>query len=319
MEKIKVGIIGAGNRANFQTKSIIDSGIGEVIVVYSPFKEEVKIFSEKYGIKYTTFLEEILENPQISTVTISTPNATHYEISKRALLNNKNVLVEYPPTLKIEEMDELINIAREKNLVYWVSLTQLLENPFYTIKKNIEKIGRPLFAFYSYISPFLSGWYSDSKLCGPLYIWQHYHFVTQLLDIFNDIEEVCAFENIEYDNEGKMRLTSSIMNLKFSSGFISTIEFAMGIRNLRDFRVKFVGEEGIFYFEKGELYFEKKDKGKKRVEMEEKARSIDTFNFLEKIKEGESDISTAIKAKRILKICLMAEISAKEKKVVKIE
>lgn len=140
-----------------------------------------------------------------------------------------------------------------------------------------------------------------------------------MLDIFNDIEEVCAFENIEYDNEGKMRLTSSIMNLKFSSGFISTIEFAMGIRNLRDFRVKFVGEEGIFYFEKGELYFEKKDKEKKRVEMEEKTRSIDTFNFLEKIKEGESDISTAIKAKRILKICLMAEISAKEKKVVKIE
>lgn len=140
MEKIKVGIIGAGNRANFQTKSIIDSGIGEVIIVYSPFKEEVKIFSEKYGIKYTTFLEEILENPQISTVTISTPNATHYEISKRALLNNKNVLVEYPPTLKIEEMDELINIAREKNLVYWVSLTQLLENPFYTIKKILKRL-----------------------------------------------------------------------------------------------------------------------------------------------------------------------------------
>ncbi|MCM8802909.1 MAG: Gfo/Idh/MocA family oxidoreductase, partial [Candidatus Omnitrophica bacterium] len=244
MEKIKVGIIGAGGRANFQAKSIIESGIGEIVIVYSPFQEEVKNFSEKYGIKYTTSLDDILNNPKISAVTISTPNATHYEISKKALLNNKNVLVEYPPTLTVEEVDELINIALEKNLVYWVSLTQILENPFYTIKKNLNMIGRPLFSYFTYISPSLKGWYADSKLCGPIYIWQHYHFVTQLLDIFKDIEQVSAFENIEYDKEVKMSLTSSIMNLKFSSGFISTIEFAMGVKNAKDFKLKFVGENG---------------------------------------------------------------------------
>ncbi|MCM8818213.1 MAG: Gfo/Idh/MocA family oxidoreductase [Candidatus Omnitrophica bacterium] len=319
MEKVRVGIIGAGGRANFQTKSIIDSGIGEVVIVYSPFQEEVKSFSEKYGIKYTTSLEDILNNSEISAVTISTPNATHYEISKKALLNNKNILVEYPPTLKIEEVDELINIAKEKNLVYWVSLTQLLENPFYTIKKNLNMIGRPLFSYFTYISSFLGGWYSESKLCGPLYIWQHYHFVSQLLDIYKDVEEVSAFENIEYDKEGKMSLTSSVMNLKFSSGFISTIEFAMGVKNARDFKLKFVGENGIFYFDDGKLYFINKETGKKEIGLEEISTKIDTLNYLKKVSEKKLDIETAVKAREALKICLCAEVSAKEKKIVKVE
>lgn len=319
MEKIKVGIIGAGGRANFQTKSIIESDIGKPLIVYSPFEEEVKNFSEKYSIKYTTSLDEILKNPEISAVTISTPNATHYEISKKCLLNNKNVLVEYPPTLKIEEVDELINIAKEKNLVYWVSLTQLLENPFYTIKKNINKIGKPIFVYYTYISSFLGGWYSDPELCGPIYIWQHYHFVSQLLDIFKDIEEVNAFENIEYNKEGKMTLTSSIMNLKFSSGLISTIEFAMGVKNVRDYKVKFVGEDGFFYFDNGKLYFVNKDEGISEINMEKVNIGIDTINYLKKIKETRENIETAIKAKESLKICLYAEISAKEKKIIKIK
>lgn len=115
--KIKVGIIGAGGRANFQAKTIIESGIGEPLIVYSPFEEEVKVFSEKYNIKYTTSLEDILNNPEIEAITISTPNATHYDIAKKGLENNKNVLVEYPPTLKLEQIDELINLAKEKKLV----------------------------------------------------------------------------------------------------------------------------------------------------------------------------------------------------------
>lgn len=320
MDKIRIGIIGAGGRANFQTSSIIESGIGEPVIVYSPFEEEVKKFSEKYKIRYTTRIEEVLENPEIDGVTISTPNSTHYEISKKALLKNKHVLVEYPPTLKIEEVDELINIAKEKNLVYWVSLTQLLENPFYTIMKNIDKIGKPLFAFYSYISPFLGGWYADPILCGPLYIWQHYHFVTQLLEIFKDIEEVSAFENIKYDENGKMVLTTSLMNLKFSSGFMSTIEFGMGIKNVaRDLRVRFVGENGIFYYDENKLYFLSKETGKLEIPLETVNIRSDTFNYLEKIKERKANVETAIKGREILKICLMAEFSAKENKIVKVE
>ncbi|MCX7916947.1 MAG: Gfo/Idh/MocA family oxidoreductase [bacterium] len=318
-EKVKVGIIGAGGRANFQARAIMNFKNGEVLMVYSPFEEEVKNFSEKYGIKYTTSLEDILTTKEIEAITVSTPNATHYEIVKKGLLNNKNVLVEYPPTLNLEELDELINLAKEKNLVFWVSLTQLFENPYYTIKKHLNLLEKPIYSYYSYISSFIGGWYSKVSLTGPIYIWQHFHYVTQLLGLWKDIEEVSAFENIEYSQNGDISSCFSIMNLKFSSGFISTIEFGMGIKNVSDNRIKYLGEGGFFYYEKGKLYFINKKDGKKEIEMEKIDIGIDTYNFLEKVKEKKLNIERAIEAREILKICLCAEISSKEKRIVKIK
>ncbi|MFN4227507.1 MAG: Gfo/Idh/MocA family protein [Candidatus Ratteibacteria bacterium] len=317
--KIKIGIIGAGKRANFQAESIIESGIGEPIIVYSPFEEEVKSFSEKYKIKYTTSLKDILNNPEIEGIIISTPNATHYEIAKKGLENNKNVLVEYPPTLKIEQLDELINLARERKLVYWVSLTQLLENPHYTIKKNLNFLERPLFYYFSYITSSLSGWYSQMSLSGSVYLWQHFHYVSQLLDLFKDPEEISAFENIEYCSEGVISSTFSVMNIKFSSGLISTIEFGMGIKDVSDVKIKLLGDGGYFYYDKGKLYFINKKEGKREIEMEKINIRIDTFNFLREVSKGDFNVEKAIEARKILEICLCAEISAREKRIVKVK
>jgi len=316
-KKIKVGIVGAGGRAHFQTQSIIETGIGEPAIVYSPFEEEARKFSEKFGTKYTSSIEDIFNNPDLTAITISTPNATHYSIAKKCLENNKHVLVEYPPVLSIQELDDLINIARSKSLVYWVSLTQILENPFYTMKKNISSIGQPIFSYYTYVSSFLGGWYADPELCGPLYAAQHFHFVSQLLELEHDAESVSAFENIKYsDDNKKMVATSSIMVLKFPSGHIATIEFAMGIKNARDFKVKFAGENGILYFDGNKLYLETKQTGKKELQTEESNLDIDTANFLKNVADRRMNVDTAIKARKILKTCLCAEMSAKEKRIV---
>jgi UDP-2-acetamido-3-amino-2,3-dideoxy-glucuronate N-acetyltransferase len=43
---------------------------------------------------FTTSLDEMLKNPDIKAVAISTPAATHYEIVKQSLLAGKDVFVE---------------------------------------------------------------------------------------------------------------------------------------------------------------------------------------------------------------------------------
>src|SRR5690348_8783344 len=53
-------------------------------------------------------LEEMLADPQIELVIVNTPNATHYEYSKAALLAGKHVICEKPFTVTVEEADELI-------------------------------------------------------------------------------------------------------------------------------------------------------------------------------------------------------------------
>ncbi|MCM8763815.1 MAG: Gfo/Idh/MocA family oxidoreductase [Candidatus Omnitrophica bacterium] len=317
-KKIKVGIIGAGGRAKFQTTAVKESDIGEPLIVFSPFADEAKGFSEKHGLKWTTSLDEILENPEISAVTISTPNATHYPIAKKALEKNKNVLVEYPPTLKLQEIDNLISLAKEKKLVYWVSLTQLLENPHHTIKKRLKMLGKPIISHYTYISSSIGGWYVNPEFAGPIYTWQHFHFVSQLLEIDKDVENVCAFKNIRYGSDGKMLSTCSTMLLKMASGHISTIEFAMGATNTGEFKIKLAGENGIFYFD-NKLYFIDRKNGQKEIELEKSSLASDTANFLKAASEGETHIATALEAKKILNICLTADISAEQKLVMKIK
>ncbi len=43
---------------------------------------------------FTTSLDEMLKNPDIKAVAISTPAAAHYEMVKQSLIEGKNVFVE---------------------------------------------------------------------------------------------------------------------------------------------------------------------------------------------------------------------------------
>ena len=102
MNKVRVGIIGAGGRANFQAKSILESGKGELKIVFSPMEEEAKNFAEKYKIEYTFDWHKVIERDDLDAVTVSTPNSIHHQIVSSALKAGKNALVEYPMALRDE-------------------------------------------------------------------------------------------------------------------------------------------------------------------------------------------------------------------------
>lgn len=87
----------------------------------------------------------LLQKKDISTVSIATPPNTHYQIALEALNANKNVLLEKPPTLAIRQLEELAEIASDKNLVLFTAFhacyhpevllaSQELKN------KNVKKI-----------------------------------------------------------------------------------------------------------------------------------------------------------------------------------
>lgn len=113
---LRIGVVGNGRIANrFIVESKYVSGVN-VEGIYGRNADNIKSFSEKYGLNfYSTDYEEFLE--KIDSVYIATPHLTHYQYIKKALMKNKHVLCEKPLVLKSYEAIELHNMAKEKGLV----------------------------------------------------------------------------------------------------------------------------------------------------------------------------------------------------------
>jgi len=63
-----------------------------------------------------TAVEQLLRQP-VDVVFVATPDDRHFEVAKLALQAGKHVLIEKPSVLRLQELDELVNLAHEKNLL----------------------------------------------------------------------------------------------------------------------------------------------------------------------------------------------------------
>ena len=81
---------------------------------------------------------ELIEIPEIDLLVVNTPDVTHYEYAKKALLAGKHVIVEKPLVFKVEEGEELIRLAAEKSLLLCVYQNRRWDGDFLTIQKIIQ-------------------------------------------------------------------------------------------------------------------------------------------------------------------------------------
>ncbi|MDR0394815.1 MAG: Gfo/Idh/MocA family oxidoreductase [Tannerella sp.] len=88
--------------------------------------------------------DELVAMDEIELVIVNTPDATHYEYTKKALEAGKNVITEKPFTQTTEEGGELISLAKEKGLMLGVYQNRRWDADFLTVKEIIDhqKIGR---------------------------------------------------------------------------------------------------------------------------------------------------------------------------------
>jgi len=99
------------------TEAIRRLGNVEIAAVAGETEELAKSFGEQMGIENVTGdYRKVLADPSIEAVHVCTPNATHFPISKEAMLAGKHVLCEKPLAVSSEEARELMEIAREKKL-----------------------------------------------------------------------------------------------------------------------------------------------------------------------------------------------------------
>ncbi len=71
----------------------------------------------------TTSYDDVINDPTIDAVAVCTHVSAHYPLAKKALEAGKHVLVEKPLTAKVEEAEELVELARKNGKVLMVDHT----------------------------------------------------------------------------------------------------------------------------------------------------------------------------------------------------
>lgn len=105
--------------------------------------DKAKEMQAQYQVQevYTDY-ETLLGNATIDTVYVALPNHLHYQYTKAALLQGKNVICEKPFTLNAQQLQELIQIATEKRVILLEAITNQYLNNFLQIKKDLAQLGK---------------------------------------------------------------------------------------------------------------------------------------------------------------------------------
>ena len=83
-------------------------------------------------------IDEFMDHTGLDAVAVATPVSTHFDLAKKAFLAGKHVWIEKPMTDKVEQAEELIDLAQAKNKTIIVDHTFVYTGAVRKIKKIIE-------------------------------------------------------------------------------------------------------------------------------------------------------------------------------------
>ena len=90
-------------------------------------------------VKLEKNIEALFEDTKLDAIAVATPVSTHYDLAKKALMSDKHLWLEKPMTDKVEQSEELIDIALNKKKTLLVDHTFVYTGAVRKIKEIIEK------------------------------------------------------------------------------------------------------------------------------------------------------------------------------------
>ncbi|MBD7911589.1 MULTISPECIES: Gfo/Idh/MocA family oxidoreductase [Clostridium] len=140
---MKLGIIGSGMIVQeFLTITSYLKDL-ELAAIYGRKSAEEKMneLKNKYKIMDIYYDYDELLNSDVDTVYIALPNNLHFEFAKKALVANKNVIIEKPITSNYKEASILKDLAKQRNLFIFEAITNQYLPNYKKIKELLPALG----------------------------------------------------------------------------------------------------------------------------------------------------------------------------------
>jgi predicted dehydrogenase len=171
MEKLRVGIIGAGSISDLHLSAYKDNKDVELIAIADLNEKRAQEKTEKYGAKkvYTDY-HDLLADDDIDAVSICLWNNMHAQVAIDALDAGKNVLVEKPLSMTVEEAKRIEEAVHRNNRLLQVGFVRRHGTNTKVIKEFIDggDLGEIYYAKASYLRRLGNpgGWFADKEKSG---------------------------------------------------------------------------------------------------------------------------------------------------------
>lgn len=142
---VNIGIIGTGVGVRTHFKTFQKLKNAHVIAISGSTKQRAKQVAQEYGIsKYCEDYKELINIEELDLVCITSPNIYHYEQARYCIEKGKNMLLEKPVGMNIEETTKLVQMSKGSNKINIVN-HQLRYNPYLQKVRELisqDKLGR---------------------------------------------------------------------------------------------------------------------------------------------------------------------------------
>ena len=220
---VAVGLIGLGEIGQVHAAAIQRSRTARLVAVADTAPELLAPF-EAQGVRGYREVAELIADAEVGTVSICLPHYLHFPVAREAIRADKNVLVEKPLSVSLEEGQQLVDAAAAAGVALGVSHNQVFYAAHAEAKRLIEggAIGRPvLIRLRLGMGPTWGGWRDSPDLAGGgLLADAGVHRLYLALYFFGPVREVRAVLDVPRQ-QGE---TFAVVILVFQSGALGLIE-----------------------------------------------------------------------------------------------
>lgn len=230
MKIYKFALIGCGRISYKHIDAIKKIENSKLVSLCDINKERAKVKGEENNIPWYTDYKAMMENEDIDIVNILTESGKHAQIFKDIACYKKNVIVEKPMALTLNDADDMIRISDENGIKLFEVKQNRFNPPVQLLRRALDegRFGKLILgnvrvrwhrdqAYYDQDS-----WRGTWKEDGGVFTNQASHHLDLLEWMMGDVESVFAksgtfLHKIEVEDTG-------VALFKFSNGALGTFE-----------------------------------------------------------------------------------------------
>jgi len=291
-EQVKTGVIGAGNYASTMLLPFL-KGKADLIGIATATGINAKDKARKFGFNYaTTDYKKMLSDPEINTVLIATRHNQHARMVVDALNKGKNVYVEKPLAISVEELKSISESFSNKRQILMVGYNRRYSASVQFLKKQLQK-NIAYSVYYQINAGFIpmDKWYQSPEQGGRI-IGEVGHFVDTLQYLL-DAEPTEVFAN-STSVAGMPEQDNTFITIKFNNGSTCVLAYlADGDKNYSKEKILITGYRTNIEFDnfKSVTVYKDGKSSKKKFLTIDKGQQQEMSVLVDSIKSGTMPVS----------------------------